>query len=34
MLTLDLQSILNSIPNEANWQDIAQFKKVSLLNLV
>jgi hypothetical protein len=28
MLTIDLQSILNSIPNEVNWQDIVQFKKL------
>lgn len=28
MLTLDLQSILNSIPNEVNWPDIVQFKKL------
>ncbi|TAE55606.1 MAG: hypothetical protein EAZ76_15490 [Nostocales cyanobacterium] len=28
MLTLDLQSILNSIPNEVNWQDIVQFNKL------
>ncbi|MBE9059283.1 hypothetical protein [Sphaerospermopsis sp. LEGE 08334] len=28
MLTLDLQSILNSIPNQVNWQDIIQFNKL------
>ena len=28
MLTLDIQSILNSIPNEISWQDIVQFEKL------
>ena len=28
MLTIDLQSILSSIPNEVNWQDIVQFQKL------
>ncbi len=28
MLTLDIQSILNSIPNEVRWQDIVQFDKL------
>ena len=27
MLTTDLQSILNSIPNQVNWQDIVEFEK-------
>jgi len=28
MLTLDIQSILNFIPNEISWQDIVQFEKL------
>ena len=28
MLTLDIQSILNSIPNKIPWQDIVQFEKL------
>jgi hypothetical protein len=28
MLTIDLQSILNSIPNQVNWQDIVEFEKL------
>ncbi len=28
MLTLDIQSILNSIPNEIPWQNIVQFEKL------
>lgn len=28
MLTLDVQSILNSIPNEVRWEDIVQFDKL------
>jgi hypothetical protein len=28
MLTLDIQSILNSIPHEIPWQDIVQFEKL------
>jgi hypothetical protein len=38
MLTIDLQSILNSIPNQVNWQDIVEFekldKRVSIANEV
>lgn len=26
MLTLDIQSILNSIPNQVEWQDIVEFE--------
>ncbi len=29
MLTLDLQTILNSIPYEVPWEDIVQFKKLN-----
>ena len=29
MLTLDVQSILDSIPNEVLWQDIVQFNKLN-----
>ena len=28
MLTLDIQSILNSIPHQIPWQDIVQFEKL------
>lgn len=28
MLTVDIQSILNSIPNQVNWQDIVQFNQL------
>jgi hypothetical protein len=28
MLTLDVQSILEAIPNEVTWQDIVQFEKL------
>lgn len=28
MLTLDVQTILNSIPNEVAWQDIVQFEQL------
>ena len=28
MLALDIQSILNSIPDEIRWQDIVQFEKL------
>ena len=28
MLTLDIQSILNSIPNQVEWQDIIQFEQL------
>ncbi|NMG10374.1 hypothetical protein [Brasilonema sp. UFV-L1] len=28
MITLDVQSILSSIPNEVIWQDIVQFDKL------
>jgi hypothetical protein len=28
MLTIDLQSILNSIPNEVNWQNIVELEKL------
>jgi hypothetical protein len=28
MLTLDVQSILKSIPNEVRWQDIIQFEQL------
>ena len=28
MLTLDIQSILNSIPHKIPWQDIVQFEKL------
>jgi hypothetical protein len=28
MLTLDVQSILNAIPSEVNWQDVVQFDKL------
>lgn len=28
MLTLDVQAILDSIPNEVPWQDIVQFDKL------
>ncbi|MEG4988603.1 hypothetical protein QUB08_22875 [Microcoleus sp. BR0-C5] len=28
MLTLDIQSILNSIPHQMPWQDIVQFEKL------
>ena len=28
MLTLDVQSILEAIPNEVSWQDIVQFEKL------
>ena len=28
MLTLDVQSILNAIPSEVNWQDVVQFEKL------
>jgi len=29
MLTLDVQTILNSIPHEVRWEDIVQFKKLN-----
>ncbi|MGB5961211.1 MAG: hypothetical protein WBG73_11170 [Coleofasciculaceae cyanobacterium] len=28
MLTIDVQSILNSIPHQVNWQDIIQFEQL------
>ncbi|MFB8793597.1 MAG: hypothetical protein U7126_05025 [Microcoleus sp.] len=28
MLTLDIQSILNSLPHKIPWQDIVQFEKL------
>ncbi len=28
MLTLDVQSILEAIPNEVRWQDVVQFEKL------
>lgn len=28
MLTIDVQSILNSIPNQVEWQDIIQFEQL------
>jgi len=31
MLTIDVQSILNSIPNQVEWQDIVQFEQLEQL---